>query len=91
MLFQGILEIIFIVFVTEDDVQLVHEIEAELGKQLEEFDCKEKEVLSDFTKVCKAKRVATMKTMDDGFEEKVKERRKQKLKTLAEEITKEKG
>ncbi|GLT31964.1 hypothetical protein SLA2020_066610 [Shorea laevis] len=71
-------------FVTENDVQLVHEIEAELGKQLEEFECKEKEVLSDFTKVCKAKRVAAMKMMDDGFEEKVKERRKQKLKTLAE-------
>ncbi|GKV29445.1 hypothetical protein SLEP1_g38372 [Rubroshorea leprosula] len=71
-------------FVTENDVQLVHEIEAELGKQLEEFECKEKEVLSDFTKVCKAKRVAAMKMMDDGFEEKVKERRKQKLKTLAD-------
>lgn len=28
--------------------------------------------------------MATMKLMDDGFEEKVKERKKQKLKTLAE-------
>ncbi|XWS27597.1 hypothetical protein CRYUN_Cryun26dG0130300 [Craigia yunnanensis] len=71
-------------FITENDVDLVHEIEAELGKQLENFECKENEVLSDFTKVCKAKRVATMKMMDDGFEEKVKERKKQKLKTLAE-------
>ncbi|GLT71643.1 hypothetical protein SLA2020_436450 [Shorea laevis] len=68
-----------------NDVELVHEIEAELGKQLEEVDYKEKEVLSDFTKVCKAKRVATMKIMDDRFEEKVRERRKQKLKTPAEE------
>ncbi|KAG4133242.1 hypothetical protein ERO13_D08G084700v2 [Gossypium hirsutum] len=71
-------------FVTENDVDLVYEIEAELGKQLEKFECKENEVLSDFTKVLKAKRVATMKMMDDGFEEKVKERKKQKLKTLAE-------
>ncbi|XP_021299541.1 DEAD-box ATP-dependent RNA helicase 36 [Herrania umbratica] len=71
-------------FVTENDVDLVHEIEAELGKQLENFECKENEVLSDFTKVCKAKRVATMKMMDDGFEEKVNGRKKQKLKTLAE-------
>ncbi|XP_022717594.1 DEAD-box ATP-dependent RNA helicase 36 isoform X2 [Durio zibethinus] len=71
-------------FITENDVDLVHEIEAELGKQLEKFECKENEVLSDFTKVCKAKRVATMKMMDDGFEEKVKERKKHKLKTLAD-------
>ena len=28
--------------------------------------------------------MATMKMMDDGFEEKVKERKRQKLKTLAE-------
>lgn len=34
--------------------------------------------------VYKARRVATMKLMDDGFEEKAKERKKQKLKMLAE-------
>lgn len=71
-------------FITENDVDLVHEIEAELGKQMEKFECKENEVLSDFSKVCKAKRVATMKMMDDGFEEKIKERKRQKLKALAE-------
>lgn len=70
-------------FVTENDVELVHGIEAELGKQLEEFDCKEKEVLADITKVYKARRVATMKMLDDGFEEQLKERKKQKLRTLA--------
>jgi len=32
-------------------VELVHGIEAELGKQLEEFECKENEVLADITKV----------------------------------------
>ncbi|KDP25071.1 hypothetical protein JCGZ_22606 [Jatropha curcas] len=71
-------------FVTENDVDLIHEIEAVLGKQLEQFECKEKEVLSDITKIYKAKRVTTMKMMDDGFEEKAKERKEQKLKTLAE-------
>ena len=34
--------------------------------------------------VYKAKRVAMMKMMDDGFDEKAKERKKQKLKILAE-------
>ncbi|CAN1263203.1 DEAD-box ATP-dependent RNA helicase 36 [Linum perenne] len=71
-------------FVTENDVHLVHKIEDVLEKKLEEFECKEKEVLSDITKVYKAKRVATMKMMDDGFEEKIEERKKQKLKTLAD-------
>lgn len=70
-------------FVTENDVELVHGIEAELGKPLEEFECKEKEVLAEITKVYKARRVATMKMLDAGFEEQVKERKKQKLKTLA--------
>ncbi|XP_031262676.1 DEAD-box ATP-dependent RNA helicase 36-like [Pistacia vera] len=67
-----------------NDVDLVHEIEAVIGKQLEGFECKEKDVLSDITRVYKARRVATMKSMDNGFEEKAKERKKQKLKTLAE-------
>ncbi|KAK9182033.1 hypothetical protein WN944_025174 [Citrus x changshan-huyou] len=71
-------------FVTQNDVDLIHEIEAVVGKQLEEFECKEQEVLSDITRVYKARRVATMKLMDDGFEEKAKERKKQKLKMLAE-------
>ncbi|OAY30166.1 DEAD-box ATP-dependent RNA helicase 36 [Manihot esculenta] len=71
-------------FVTENDVDLIHEIEAVIGKQLEEFECKEKDVLSDITRIYKAKRVATMKMMDDGFEEKAKGRKEQKMKTLAE-------
>lgn len=70
--------------VTENDVDLIHEIEADLGKQLDKFECKENEVLADITKVYKAKRVATMKMMDDGFEEKAEARKAQKLKTLAE-------
>lgn len=71
-------------FITQNDVDLIHEIEAELGKQLEEFECKEKDVLADITKVYKAKRVATMKMMDEGFEEKAKARKAQKLKALEE-------
>ncbi|XP_065864932.1 DEAD-box ATP-dependent RNA helicase 36-like [Euphorbia lathyris] len=79
-------------FVTENDVDLIHEIEAEVGKKMELFECKEKEVLSEITKIYKAKRVATMKMMDDGFEEKEKERKKQKMKTLADKgLLKKKG
>ncbi|KAJ8534379.1 hypothetical protein K7X08_016107 [Anisodus acutangulus] len=67
-------------FITQNDVDLIHEIEAVLGKQLEKFECKENEVLEDITKVYKAKRVASMKMMDDGFEEKAESRKAQKLK-----------
>jgi CII-binding regulator of phage lambda lysogenization HflD len=35
----------------QNEVVLVHEIEAVLGKQLEKFECKENEVLSNITKV----------------------------------------
>ncbi|KAL8142506.1 hypothetical protein V2J09_015538 [Rumex salicifolius] len=70
--------------ITQNDVDLIHKIEADLGKKLEEFECKENDVLANLTKVYKAKRVVTMKMLDDGFEDKVKERRKQKMKTLAD-------
>ncbi|XP_042518867.1 DEAD-box ATP-dependent RNA helicase 36 [Macadamia integrifolia] len=71
-------------FVTENDIDLVHEIEAVIGKELEATKYKDTEVLDEITKVYKARRVATMKMMEDGFEEKAKERKAQKLKTLAE-------
>lgn len=70
--------------VTQNDVDLIHEIEAVLGKQLDKFEYNENEVLADITKVYKARRVAAMKMMDDGFEEKAKARKEQNLKTLAE-------
>ncbi|XP_059661862.1 DEAD-box ATP-dependent RNA helicase 36 [Cornus florida] len=72
--------------VTENDEDLVKAIEADLGKQLDQFDCKKKEVEvpTDVTKVFKARRVAEMKKKDGGFEEKVKARKEQKLKTLSE-------
>ncbi|PQQ02469.1 DEAD-box ATP-dependent RNA helicase 36 [Prunus yedoensis var. nudiflora] len=70
--------------VTQNDVKLIHKIEDVVGKQMEKFECKEDEVLADITKIYKARRVAAMKMVDDGFEEKEKERKKQKLNTLAE-------
>lgn len=38
-------------FGLQNDVQLIHEIEAVVGKQLENFECKENEVLENITKV----------------------------------------
>lgn len=38
-------------YIMQNDVDLVHKIEAVIGKQLDEFECKEKEVLEDITKV----------------------------------------
>ncbi|KAL1358655.1 hypothetical protein HN51_003911 [Arachis hypogaea] len=70
--------------VTQNDVELVCEIEALIERQLEMIEYKENEVLSIMKKVFSAKNVAEMKMMDDGFEEKAKERKKQKLKMLAE-------
>ncbi|CAL5401162.1 unnamed protein product [Camellia sinensis] len=70
--------------VSQNDVDLIHEIEAVLGKQLDKFEYNENEVLADITKVYKARHVAAMKMMNDGFEEKAKARKEQKLKTLAE-------
>ncbi|XP_008803427.3 DEAD-box ATP-dependent RNA helicase 36 isoform X2 [Phoenix dactylifera] len=70
-------------FVTQNDVDLVHEIEAVIGKQLDKSEYEEKVVLEDITKVYKARRVANMKMMDDGFEERAEARKAQKLRTLA--------
>lgn len=46
-----ILLLTFDVWDFQNDVDLIHEIEATLGKQLEKFECKENEALSDITKV----------------------------------------
>ncbi|XP_058188303.1 DEAD-box ATP-dependent RNA helicase 36-like [Rhododendron vialii] len=66
--------------VTPEDRLLLHEIEAIVGKKMDELECKENEVLEGITKVFKARRVANMKMLDDGFEESAKVRREQKLK-----------
>ncbi|WVZ01089.1 hypothetical protein V8G54_027158, partial [Vigna mungo] len=70
--------------VTQNDVELIHEIEALIEKQLEMIEYKESEALSLMKKVFSAKNVAEMRMIDDGFEEKAKERKNQKLKMLAE-------
>ncbi|CDY52844.1 BnaA09g56360D [Brassica napus] len=70
--------------ITETDVNLIHEIEAEVGKQMELYNYREITDSLEVTKVSKAKRVAMMKMLDDGFEDKVKDRRKLKRKTLAD-------
>ncbi|CAA6658136.1 unnamed protein product [Spirodela intermedia] len=71
-------------FITPSDVALIHEIEAMIGEKLVAFECKENEVLEDITKVYKARRVARMKMVDDGFEERAKVRKSQKLRALEE-------
>ncbi|KAL5543721.1 hypothetical protein UlMin_007505 [Ulmus minor] len=71
-------------FVSQYDIELIQEIEAVIGKQLESFECKENEVLSDIKRVYSARRVALMKMRDDGFEERAQDRKKQNMKTLAE-------
>ncbi|KAK3217715.1 hypothetical protein Dsin_011685 [Dipteronia sinensis] len=62
----------------ENDVVLLHAIEADLGRQLEEFECKEQEVFSDIKRIFNASRVAKMKLMDGGFDEKAKELKSRK-------------
>lgn len=37
----------FLRYILQNEVDLIHEIEAVLGKQLDEFECKEKEVLDN--------------------------------------------
>lgn len=37
----------FILCILQNDVDLIHEIEAFTGKKLDKFECKEKEVLED--------------------------------------------
>ncbi|MCL7045182.1 hypothetical protein MKW94_025898 [Papaver nudicaule] len=66
-------------FVTQNDVDLIHEIrETVVGKQLDKFECKENDVLAEISKVYKARRVATMKMMDDGFKQKAEDQKAEK-------------
>ncbi|PWA68208.1 RNA helicase 36 [Artemisia annua] len=70
--------------VTPSDVSLIQAIEKETDKQMEEFKCKENEVLEEITKVFKATRVAKTRLNDDGYDEMEKTRKEQKRKSLAE-------
>ncbi|KAG2638566.1 hypothetical protein PVAP13_2NG602900 [Panicum virgatum] len=70
-------------FVTQKDICLLHEIEDIVGKQLEAYECSDKEVTKNITKVFKAQRLAKMKMDDEGHEEKVHARKEQKKRDLA--------
>ncbi|KAK2355513.1 soluble inorganic pyrophosphatase [Trifolium repens] len=61
---------------TQNDIDLIGKIEGLIEKNLEKIECKETELLSLMKKVFSAKNVAEMKIMDDGFDEKAKERKK---------------
>lgn len=65
-------------FITQNDIDIIHAIEAETKKRLDAYECDEKEVLEDITKVFKARRVARMKMSEDGYDEKAAARKKQK-------------
>lgn len=49
-------------FELQNDVDLVHEIEAELEKQLEKFECKENDVLAEITKVSFSMKICCVHT-----------------------------
>ncbi|WVZ66801.1 hypothetical protein U9M48_015971 [Paspalum notatum var. saurae] len=70
-------------FITQKDICLLHEIEDVVGKQLEVYECSDKEVTKDITKVFKAKRLANMRTKDEGHDEKVQTRKEQKKRDMA--------
>ncbi|KAK2428415.1 DEAD-box ATP-dependent RNA helicase [Trifolium repens] len=68
----------------QNDIDLIGKIEGLIKKNIEKIEYKETEVLSLMQKVFSAKNVAQSKMMDDGFDEKANEWKKQKLKMLAE-------
>lgn len=70
-------------FVTQKDICLLHEIEDIVGKQLEAYEYSDKEVTKDITKVFKARRLAKMRTRDEGHDEKVEARKEQKKRDRA--------
>ncbi|EER99761.1 hypothetical protein BDA96_02G407100 [Sorghum bicolor] len=70
-------------FVTQKDICLLHEIEDVVGKQLEAYECNDKEVTKDITKVFKARRLAKMRSRDEGHDEKVEARKEQKKRDRA--------
>ncbi|KAK2458862.1 DEAD-box ATP-dependent RNA helicase [Trifolium repens] len=72
-----------VLVVEKNDIDLIGKVEGLIKKNIENIEYKETEVLSLMKKVFSAKNVAQSKMMDDGFDEKAKEWKKQKLKMLA--------
>ncbi|XP_068642835.1 DEAD-box ATP-dependent RNA helicase 36 [Aristolochia californica] len=69
-------------FITPNDVHLLHAIESVIEKKLDQIKRKKFGEHEDIKKVFDARGVARMKMVDDGFEERAKSRKDQKLKTL---------
>ncbi|KAG0164534.1 putative RNA helicase [Apophysomyces sp. BC1034] len=65
--------------VSEKDVQLVHNIEARINKQMEEYKIADNAILDELSEVTTAKRVASMHLHDTSFGEKRHARKKKKL------------
>ena len=60
-----------VTFVTQHDVELVHDIERYTGVRMKkEMDVSEKDVVSCLNTVSKAMRIAQLRLMENGFEEK---------------------
>lgn len=72
-------------FITQNDIDLIHAIEAKIEKTLDAYEHDEKEVHENITKVFKARRIVKMKMIDDGYEEKAEARRKLKKRSRKED------
>ncbi|KQK15054.1 DEAD-box ATP-dependent RNA helicase 36 [Brachypodium distachyon] len=70
-------------FVTQRDICLLHEVEDDVGKRFDAYECDDKEVTKDITKVFKARRLANMRMADEGHEDKVQDRKDQKKRDQA--------
>ncbi|ORX64447.1 P-loop containing nucleoside triphosphate hydrolase protein [Linderina pennispora] len=65
-----------ITIMSESDIKLIHNIEARIGKQLEEMPISEKKVLEGMGKVLRAKRTAALHLLESNFGERDKIRNK---------------
>lgn len=70
-----------ITIMSERDIKLIHNIEARIGKQLEELPVSEKKVLDGMGKVLAAKRVAALHLLDIDFGAKDRARSEKKRAT----------
>ena len=69
--------------VTQYDVALVHEIEREVGQQLELKELEENKVLKSISKVYTAKKAAQLKLIESGFDSALKKRKEERKRRKA--------
>ncbi|ORX66150.1 Ddx49-A-prov protein-like protein [Linderina pennispora] len=67
-----------ITIMSESDIKLIHNIEARIGKQLEEMPISEKKVLEGMGKVLRAKRTAALHLLESNFGERDKIRKQKR-------------